>query len=221
MRPVLAGVLAGILVSMLALGVFLASLPPGPISRVTPPPPPTLPPIPTASPSPLGSPSSTPAPIPSPSPTESPEIGLRVGDQAPPLSVARLGGGQLDRTQFAGTPLWVNFTATWCPTCRDELRLLERYQASLKGKLNVVVIDVREPQEAIAALVRELRLTLPVGLDESGTAQRDWAAFVLPVHYWLDAGGRIRAFVYGGAGPEQFATGLRSVLPNEQIDLEP
>jgi thiol-disulfide isomerase/thioredoxin len=217
MRPVFAGVMAGLVVSLLLLYLLLVSLPPGPIARATAPPPPTIPVItPPTLPS-VGSPSPSATLSPSPSSPGSGE--LQVGSLAPPLKVARLGGGEIDRAQLTGTPLWVNFTATWCPTCRDELRLLERYQAALKGKLTVVVIDVREPQEVIAALVRDLGVTLPVGLDTTGAAQRDWAAYVLPLHYWVDATGHIRAWVYGGAGPEQFATGLHSVLPDTNVDI--
>jgi cytochrome c biogenesis protein CcmG/thiol:disulfide interchange protein DsbE len=217
MRPVFAGVMAGLVVSLLLLFLLLVSLPPGPITRATAPPPPTIPVItPPTLPS-VGSPS--PSATLSPSPSSPGSGDLQVGSLAPPLKVARLGGGEIDRAQLTGTPLWVNFTATWCPTCRDELRLLERYQAALKGKLTVVVIDVREPQEVIAALVRDLGVTLPVGLDTTGAAQRDWAAYVLPLHYWVDATGHIRAWVYGGAGPEQFATGLHSVLPDANVDI--
>jgi thiol-disulfide isomerase/thioredoxin len=222
MRPVFAGVMAGLLVSVLLLLLVVAVLPPGPISRATAPPLPTIPLLtPPARPS-VGSPTPSPSGAQSGSPTASASSvpgELQVGSVAPPLRVARLGGGQIDTSQLAGTPLWINFTATWCPTCRDELRLLERYQAALRGKLTVVVIDVREPQEAIAALVRELGVTLPVGLDETGSAQREWAAYVLPVHYWVDATGHVRAWVYGGAGPDQFATGLRSVLPDANVDV--
>jgi thiol-disulfide isomerase/thioredoxin len=224
MRPVFAGVAAGLLVSLLLLFLLVVSLPPGPITRPTAPPPPTIPVIQPPTLPAVGSPSASATGSPGASPTSSPssttgsDIGLQVGAVAPSLKVARLGGGEIDRAQLSG-PLWINFTATWCPTCRDELRLLERYQAALKGKLTVIVVDVREPREAIDALVRELRLTLAVGLDETGTAQRDWAAYVLPVHYWIDASGRVRAFVYGGAGPDEFATGLRSVLPDEHVDV--
>jgi thiol-disulfide isomerase/thioredoxin len=175
--------------------------------------PPTLPTVGSPTPS-AGSPGASPS-----ASGSSASGGLQIGSVAPALRVARLGGGEIDSSQLAGTPLWINFTATWCPTCRDELRLLERYQEALKGKLTVVVVDVREPRAAIDALVRDLRLTLPVGLDETGAAQRDWAAYVLPVHYWLDATGHVRAWVYGGAGPDQFAVGLHSVLPDANVDV--
>ncbi|MDQ3870086.1 MAG: TlpA family protein disulfide reductase [Chloroflexota bacterium] len=151
----------------------------------------------------------------------SPDVGLRVGDRAPALAVAQLGGGQIDLQRLRGRALWVNFTATWCPPCRDELSLLERFQGSLGTRVTVLVIDVREPEDAIASLATQLGLTLPIGLDTDGRAQRDWGAYALPVHYWLDADGRVRGFVYGGAGPEQFLEGVRTVVPDARVDLGP
>jgi thiol-disulfide isomerase/thioredoxin len=146
-------------------------------------------------------------------------VGLDVGDQAPPLVVDQLGGGRIDLANLRGKPIWVNFTASWCPTCRDELPLMERIGRQLGGDLAIVVVDVREDEDTVASLATELALTLPVGMDQDGQAQLAWGAFALPVHYWLDVDGRVRAFVYGGAGPEQFLEGVRSVLPEAQIEL--
>lgn len=216
MRSILAGVAAGIVVSVLLLAAIVLSLPAGPVLRATPPAP-TLP-VSTAP----SAPSLSPVPsasgtAPAGSPGGSIGAGLRVGDQAPALVVDRLGGGQIDRTTLSG-PLWVNFTASWCPTCRDELRLLQRFQSALGSRITILVIDVREPQDVVAALVRDVNITLPVGLDQ-GRAERDWAAYALPVHYWLDGDGRVRGFVYGGAGPDQFLEGVRKVVPGAQVDL--
>jgi thiol-disulfide isomerase/thioredoxin len=219
MRPVLAGVAAGLLVSAALVALVILTLPEEPLGR-----PPTT--APSATSTPAASASGSPSPSgasDSPGPTGvgsgSPAVGLDVGDQAPPLVVDQLGGGLLDLANLRGKPIWVNFTASWCPTCRDELPLMERIGRQLGGELAIVVIDVREDEDTVASLATELALTLPVGMDTDGQAQQAWGAFALPVHYWLDAEGRVRAFVYGGAGPEQFVEGVHSVLPDAQIEL--
>lgn len=224
MRPVLAGVAAGLLVSAALVALVILTLPEEPLGR-----PPTTAPIVTSTPAPSasGGPSASPSgSVPAsggPGPTGvgsgSPAVGLDVGDQAPPLVVDQLGGGRIDLANLRGKPIWVNFTASWCPTCRDELPLMERIGRQLGGELAIVVVDVREDEDTVASLATELALTLPVGMDQDGQAQLAWGAFALPVHYWLDIDGRVRAFVYGGAGPEQFVEGVHSVLPEAQIEL--
>ncbi len=150
----------------------------------------------------------------------SPDVGLRVGQKAPALIVARLGGGTIDLAELRGGPVWVNFTASWCPTCRDELSLMERFQAALEDELTIVVVDVREDEATVTALVEDVGVTLlPFGLDEDGSVQQEWGAYALPVHYWVDGEGIVRGFVFGGAGPEQFLEGVRSVLPDAEIEL--
>lgn len=222
MRPVLAGVAAGLLVSAALVALLILTLPEEPLGR-----PPTSAPSATLAPGPSASPSASPSgsvpPSGSPGPTGvgsgSPPVGLDVGDQAPPLVVEQLGGGRIDLANLRGKPIWVNFTASWCPTCRDELPLMERIGRQLGGELAIVVVDVREDEDTVASLATELALTLPVGMDKDGQAQLAWGAFALPVHYWLDVDGRVRAFVYGGAGPEQFVEGVHSVLPEAQIEF--
>jgi thiol-disulfide isomerase/thioredoxin len=223
MRAVLVGVLAGLLVSAaIVLGVILA-LPSEPLGR---------PPVVSPSPSPGTGPTSGASAGPSTtstsgsaSPTVSPRasgslaVGLRVGDVAPPLALPRLGGGEIDVDALRGEPVWVNFTASWCPPCRDELPLMERIQGQLGERLTIIVVDVREDPDTVAALVSELGLTLPVGLDRDGRGQQAWGAYALPVHYWVDVDGRIRHFLYGGPGPDLFIEAVRTVLPDAEIDL--
>ena len=223
MRAALAGLAAGLLVCLVLGAAAVVWLSEGTAA---------VRPSPARSPSLAGSPGATsPAPGASASPTRSdpsgagataspsaPDVGLRVGDRAPGLSLPRLGGGRIEAAALRGRPLWVNFTASWCPPCRDELPFLDRARRRLGERLPIVVVDVRESPEVIASLVDELGVGLPVALDQDGAAQRDWGAWALPVHYWLDAEGRIRAVVYGGAGPEQFLEGIRSVVPGATLE---
>jgi cytochrome c biogenesis protein CcmG/thiol:disulfide interchange protein DsbE len=223
MRPVLVGVAAGLLVSAAVVALVILTLPEEPLGRPPTTAPSISPAVPSASVGPGVSPSGSIPASGGPGATGigsgSPAVGLDVGDQAPPLVVDQLGGGQIDLANLRGKPIWVNFTASWCPTCRDELPMMERIGQQLGGDLAIVVVDVREDEDTVASLATELALTLPVGMDRDGQAQQAWGAFALPVHYWLDGDGRVRAFVYGGAGPEQFVEGVHEVLPEAEIEL--
>jgi len=180
---------------------------------------------PTSSPS--AEPTSTSGPTPSLSPSASasasssasPEVGLEVGDIAPGLSLERLGGGRIDTARLAGQPLWINFMATWCPPCRDELPLMGRFQTQLGDEMTILLVDIEEDGQTVQAFMDSLAVDLPVGLDGDGSAQQTWGAVALPVHYWIDQRGRISAFVFGGAEPDAFIDAVRTVLP--QAELEP
>jgi len=150
-------------------------------------------------------------------PPPSPAIGLAVGDQAPPLTLQRLGGGTVDLASLRGRPIWVNFIATWCPDCRDELPIMEAYASQLGDRMSIVLVDVREDPATVSAFATQLRLDLPIGLDGAGTAQRAWSAYALPVHFWLDARGIVRSVGFGELGPPQFHLGVARVLPGASL----
>jgi thiol-disulfide isomerase/thioredoxin len=232
--PILAGVLAGVFAALLVAAAFVALALSGPTATpapsmvaapsVTPPvaapTEPTSEPTPSVSfttPAPSPLPTTSPGPSPSPSPGD-PQVGVAVGDIAPPLRLAQLGGAEVDTEALRGQPLWVNFMATWCPPCREELPIMDRLQRDLGDRMTIIVVDVEEDADTVASFFTGLEVALPVALDEDGSAQEAWGAAVLPVHYWIDEDGRIGGVLYGGAGPEQFIEGIESVLPDAGVE---
>jgi thiol-disulfide isomerase/thioredoxin len=222
--PLAVGILAGLLVALVAVGAFvgLALRAPGDVSESPVPstPGPTLPPASAASPAPSPAPSATREPGASASPEPSPSrgVGSRPGDLAPPLRVAQLGGGTMDLAALRGRPVWVNFMATWCPPCREELPLLERFQARLGERMTILLVDVEEDEDVVATFMTSLGVDLPVGLDRDGTAREAWGAAALPVHLWVDADGVVRASVFGGAPPPAFEEATRTILPHFRLE---
>jgi len=232
MRSTVSGVAVGLLVAAILVAVALTFLP-DLVPSAGPTPVPTPRDISGGSPGLTASPASpTPAPttapnvsldpgVPgSPSPSSVLDIGLAVGQQAPALIVDRLGGGTLDLSTFRGSPVWVNFMATWCPSCRDEIPQMMKYQAQLGDRgLVVVLVDVREDEDTVAAFVKSFELESPVGLDLVGRAQRAWGAFALPIHYFIDADGIVRSVMYGEPSPPMFEEALTKIIPG--LSLEP
>lgn len=210
-----AGLLAGVAAGVLALAAVLVLAP-------TPAAPDVVTPAPSASPAPVSpSPvaSASPTPVPSPSASGA-GAAFGVGEPAPSLSVAQLGGGTVDLAALRGKPVWVNFMATWCPSCRDELPLMNGYAARYADAgLVVVAVDVREDETTADAFAKVVGITFPVGLDVDGKAQQAWGAWALPVHFWVDKDGVVRFGALGGIGPDVMAEGLKTILPG--VDVTP
>lgn len=209
-----AGLAAGIVVAIVLLAVLVAVLPTSgrAVAPTASPAPPSVGPAATAS--------STPSSPPS-GPLASPTLivtGFHVGQPAPALHVPQVGGGTIDLTALRGKPVWVYFMATWCPSCQDEVPIMEsfavRYAAS---GLVVLGVDVREDQGTVAAFASRLGATFPIGLDADGSAQSRWGALALPTHFWVDKSGVVRYGAVGGIGPDVMATGLRTILPGVTV----
>jgi thiol-disulfide isomerase/thioredoxin len=210
--PVFVGLVAGLLAGVLVLVLVAASL--GPVRPVA---------TPTLAP-PTTTPGAAPATIatdvtaapPSRSPT-GPPTGTAVGDRAPALHLPTVDGGSLDLAALGGKPAWVNFTASWCPSCLDELGFMRSAQAELGDRLSLVVVDVKEDRDTASRLAAVANLKAPFVLDTDGKAAAAWSALVLPVHVFVDGHGIVRDVVYGAAPPDSFVRGVASVLPGASL----
>jgi thiol-disulfide isomerase/thioredoxin len=112
--------------------------------------------------------------------------------------------------------------ATWCPSCRDEIPQMMKYQALLGDRsLVVVLVDVREDADTVEPFVQSFELESPVGLDLVGRAQRAWGAFALPIHYFIDADGIVRSVMYGELSPPQFEEALTRIIPGLTFEPSP
>jgi thiol-disulfide isomerase/thioredoxin len=234
---VVLGLTAGLLTAAVAFAAVFALLPSGLAPSTAPSLPPFASPsplpssaaspvpsgsaVPSGSTAPSGSALPTASPVPSGSAAPSSDVAFMIGQPAPALMVTQLGSGDtIDLSALRGKPVWVNFMATWCPSCRDELPLMVDYAARhADDGLIVVAVDVREPESLVAPYMSSLGVSFPVGLDPDGIAQAAWGAFALPIHYWVDATGVIRAGALGGIGPDIMASSLETILPG--IDVNP
>src|SRR3954451_12936737 len=200
----------GALVVGAVLAVFLLTSALGEQPALPSPVPPSIPPLPT-----IARVSLPPSAAASSAPlaSQTPVVGLAVGQKAPPLEVTLLDGSVMNTQDFLGTPMWINFMATWCPQCRDELPMMLDYSNQLGESMNVLVVDVGEDRNTVKTFMKSLKFALPVGVDDNGTVQGAWGAYALPVHYWLDGDGIVRDIVYGGAPPEVFIQAITDVVP--------
>ena len=145
---------------------------------------------------------------------------FHVGQPAPRLVVPQLGGGSIDLERLKGKPVWVNFMATWCPSCVDELPLMNGFHVRYADEgLVVVAVDVLEDEDVAADFIRSLNVRFPVGLDRDGSAREAWQAIALPVHYWVDAEGIVRDGALGGVGRDIMVRALQRIMPDVEIEL--
>ena len=207
---IVAGLVVGIAVAGLVLGGMVAFAPD--------PPPPSTPAtslaVASASPSVIASV----VPSTSPNPSAGSGAAFHVGEPAPALKVPQVGGGEIDLAGLKGKPVWINFMATWCPSCQDEFPLMNGYAARYASAgLVIIAVDVREEEGAVAAFADQLGATFPLGLDVDGAVAATWDAIALPVHFWIDAEGIVRDGALGGIGPDVMAAGLKTILPGVNV----
>ena len=120
------------------------------------------------------------------------------GRAAPALTLPALDGGPVSLAHLRGRAVLLNFWASWCEPCREELPSLallgERRAAD---GLSVLAINVREGSDAVRRFVQQQALTLPVLLDTDGAAARAFTPRIYPSTVFIGRDGRARGVLVG------------------------
>ena len=120
------------------------------------------------------------------------------GGAAPPLALHDLEGWLHRLEDYRGKVVLVNFWATWCEPCREEMPSINRLRASLAGRpFEVLAINLAESEPRIRRFLEQLPLDFPVLMDRDSAAAKRWQARVLPVSFLIGPDGRIRYSVVG------------------------
>ena len=126
--------------------------------------------------------------------------GTKVGNLAPNFDLEVLGTDErLTLKDLRGKAVWVNFWATWCPPCREEMPQMQRlYEQHRARGLEIVGVDVQESAEQVRGFTTELGLTWRFVLDRDGKTTDRYLVSGLPTHYFIDREGVIQAVHIGG-----------------------
>ena len=117
---------------------------------------------------------------------------------APPLTLSDLAGRAVDLGALRDRVVLVNFWATWCPPCVEEIPSLDRLHGRLAPRgFEVLAVDVGETREQVRDFLRERPVGFPVLLDTAGDTFKRWKAYAFPTSLLLDRQHRVRYAVYG------------------------
>jgi thiol-disulfide isomerase/thioredoxin len=102
-------------------------------------------------------------------------------------------GSRLSLADLKGSPVIVDFWATWCQPCAMQTPVLDRLSRRHRDRgLKVIGVDVHDDDAvAAAAYAKQKGLSYPIVVDETGITQRDYAVSKLPSLIILDREGRI------------------------------
>ena len=117
---------------------------------------------------------------------------------APPLSLADLDGRTWELPALLGRAVLLNFWATWCEPCLEEMPSLEAMaQRHRADPLVVLTVNYQETEPGIRRFLERVPLALPVLLDRDGSATKAWTPRVFPTTVMIDRSGRPRHQIVG------------------------
>ena len=122
-----------------------------------------------------------------------------VGHIAPDFELATPTGEIIRLSDYRGTPVIVNFWATWCGPCRAEFP--EFQEAAVDNADSLVIIGVNststDQADKIPAFLEEFGITFPIVLDEQGDVVDQYRVLGLPTTVFIDSNGVVNEVFTG------------------------
>ncbi len=134
-----------------------------------------------------------------------------VGSPAPGFELNNLDGAAQKLSGLKGTPVMINFWATWCPPCKQEMPLIEKYAKKYAGKLAVLGVDYEEGPDLVRPFAKGMGITYPVLLDREGTVADRYFVKDFPYTFFIDQNGVLRAQHLGILSEEQLVQYLKTI----------
>jgi thiol-disulfide isomerase/thioredoxin len=158
-------------------------------------------------------------------PDTPPPAPLPVPSVVPDLTLPNLAGTPTSLQSFAGAPLLINFWATWCAPCREEIPLLRELRQRYRGQRLEVVGIALDFNAAVQQYLLKTPIDYPVLIGEQGgftAAQQFGVQAVLPFSVFADSRSRIVAVKIGALHREEADFILSEIgsLDRGQVGME-
>lgn len=134
---------------------------------------------------------------------------LQSGEPAPDFSMVLEDGRFVRLSELQGAPVVINFWATWCGPCRQEMP--ELVKAAHEEDVLVLAVNVQEARQPVEQFAAEFEMELPVVLDGEGKLRRLYRVPGLPTTYFVDRNGTIASLVVGPLTPPVLAERLAEI----------
>ncbi len=136
---------------------------------------------------------------------DSDEIGLERGKFAPDFELKTLDGKSVKLSDYRGQKVIVNFWATWCPPCREEIPDLQKLYNN--KDVEILAVDLTQTEKNLDDVRKfvndDFEMTFPVLMDEVSDVANMYDVMAYPTSYMIDTEGRVQFIALGAMNYEQ------------------
>lgn len=118
--------------------------------------------------------------------------------KAPAFSLRDLNGKEISLSRYSGRPILLFFWASWCPACKEDIVLLERYSEKNGAQIEILTVAIDgERERRVKAIAKEQRITLPVLLDRKEAVARTYGVSMVPTAFLISREGVLMGRIVG------------------------
>ena len=145
-------------------------------------------------------------------PSDTAENGETAADTAPDFTMLDMEGNEVKLSDFLGTPIVLNFWASWCPPCKAELPDFDDACKKYEGKVTFLMVNLtdgqRETVEVAKSYIASQGYTFPVYFDTKYEAAYTYGVSSIPQTYFINADGSLEARATGMISAAQLEKGI-------------
>lgn len=131
----------------------------------------------------------------------------------PNFTLKLMSGGNFNLSDYKGKPILINFFASWCLPCREEMPVLEKIVHEYESKgVMFLGIAVDDTEVKMKDFIAKYGVTFPVGLDKTSAIQKSFGLYGIPTTYFIDKQGVINYFHSGSVTEELLQHELDKLL---------
>ncbi|WP_050614904.1 peroxiredoxin family protein [Bacillus testis] len=116
--------------------------------------------------------------------------GLAKGVVAPAFTLKNLNKKEIALESYRGKKVILNFWATWCPPCKDEMPDLQKFYQKFNEDVEIIAIN-NDPYNDVAGFAKQYGLTFPIVLEDRTQVTETYQVAAFPSTYFIDEKGLI------------------------------
>lgn len=125
-------------------------------------------------------------------------------------------GNERMLSDFFDKPVVLNFWASWCPPCREEMPDFDEMYKQYGDQINFIFVNLvdgsRETEETAKAFIEEQGLSFPIYFDIYGEGAVDYAIYYIPDTFFIDRNGNVIGYAVGGIDRASMEEGIGKLL---------
>ncbi|MBK3494867.1 TlpA family protein disulfide reductase [Viridibacillus sp. YIM B01967] len=142
--------------------------------------------------------------------------GLAVGQMAPDFELETLDGKKVKLSDFQGKKVILNFWATWCPPCKEEIPHMQKYYEKFAKEDNFEIVAVNltnkdKSIEYVKEFAKTYEITYPVLLDTEGKQMKQYKIRIIPTTFYIDTKGVIQENKPGPVDQDSMKESIKSL----------